>query len=77
MTIFKTFSCVTFYDGEGGAESFLQEDMAISCDGLRYQFAYSYAVAMVLIFPIGVPITGRFVVPHFTLSYYLTVQFFN
>ena len=56
--IIKTFSCVTFYNSEGSTESFLLTDMVLRCEGQRYNTAYGYALAMVAVFPIGVPITG-------------------
>ena len=47
--IMKTFFCVSFDDGLGNIESFLQVDMVISCDNARYKFIHTYATLMAVI----------------------------
>ena len=53
MIIAKSFACVQFEDGEGGADTYMLVDMTIRCDNARYQTVYSFAVAMGLVFPVS------------------------
>lgn len=45
--------CQTF-DGDYG--SYLRVDYTISCDGMVYKGMYAFAVLMVLVIPVGVPV---------------------
>ena len=60
MIIAKAFACVEFQDGEGGTEKFMIDDMTLSCndDSPRYRTTYGFAVAMGLVFPVGVPLAA-------------------
>jgi hypothetical protein len=49
--IFQTFNCDYIVD-----EYYLTADYSISCEDDRYLWARSYAIGMVLLYPIGVPL---------------------
>ena len=54
-TIFRTFSCESFDNGR-----FMREDYSIKCDSTKYTaFVRPYAIAMMIIYPIGVPLVWR------------------
>jgi hypothetical protein len=56
-TIFGAFSC-TSVDPEGllpGTPTYLRNDYSISCDSPRYHFGVIWAVAMIFVYPIGIP----------------------
>lgn len=36
--------------------NYIAKDMSISCDGERYKKAYPFALAMVFVYPIGIPL---------------------
>ena len=57
VKIFNAFLCVSFSgEGEDG-ESFLRVDFSIDCNSTMYKgFMQPYAVAMLFIYPIGVPL---------------------
>jgi len=55
VTILQTFSCHDVGSGsqDDGAEEYMTADYSVSCDSGRYTFAFWWAVAMVLVYPIG------------------------
>jgi len=59
-TLFNYFKCHTFYEAQGGKESYLYLDYSISCLSPRYQGYIAYAVIMIGVYPIG----SNFIVPH-------------
>jgi hypothetical protein len=54
--IMKCFSCRMFAE-----EGYLVADLALLCDGEQYRTAYGYAIAMAIMFPLGMPIAAFFV----------------
>ena len=56
--IFKTFLCEVFeYDHEEGvSHRFLHDDLALSCDTDEYSTTRHTALAMIAVWPIGVPL---------------------
>jgi hypothetical protein len=50
-TIFKAFPCDPLDNGE----TMLRADYSLSCEGGLHKAMQGYAVAMVLVFPIGIP----------------------
>jgi hypothetical protein len=56
--IFQTFVCVDLdsHDLVSGSQKYLSSDYSISCASDRYLWGYSYAIAMVFVYPVGVPL---------------------
>ena len=57
-TIFGSFNC-TSIDPEKllpGTPTYLRNDYSISCDSPRYRFGVVWAVVMIFIYPIGIPL---------------------
>jgi len=56
--IFSTFSCdnVDPNSVETGDDRFMTADYSMSCQSSRYHSAYYWAVAMIFVYPIGVPL---------------------
>jgi hypothetical protein len=57
--IFRVFSPCEDVDPEdvsSGSDRYMTADYSISCDSDRYWFAYYYALCMVVVYPIGVPL---------------------
>ena len=57
--IFRVFSPCEDVDPENvssGSDRYMTVDYSISCDSDRYWFAYYYALSMVVVYPIGVPL---------------------
>ncbi|GMI00735.1 hypothetical protein TrVE_jg11097 [Triparma verrucosa] len=53
VKIFSTFACKDFDDGK----SFLKVDYSIACDeGPEYWFYWTYAMAMIAVYPVGIPL---------------------
>jgi hypothetical protein len=50
--IVKSLRCVTFDNGE----SYLKEDFRINCASSRYRSMMAYCVAMLMLFPCGIPL---------------------
>ena len=53
QTIFQVFSCDSDFDD---GQSFLRLDYSIKCQGPTYNFFFYYAIAMIFVYPIGVPL---------------------
>jgi len=55
---FKTFACETLDDEkkEGATVRMLRNDYSIDCDGAAHIYAQTFAVVMILVWPIGVPL---------------------
>lgn len=69
-TLFNYFKCHTFYEAQGGKESYLYLDYSISCLSPRYQGYIAYAVIMIGVYPIG----SNFIVPHIIHSRSLSLS---
>jgi hypothetical protein len=69
-TLFNYFKCHTFYEAQGGKESYLYLDYSISCLSPRYQGYIAYAVIMIGVYPIG----SNFIVPHILHSRSLSLS---
>ena len=57
--IFRVFPPCEDVDPEdvsSGSDRYMTADYSISCDSDRYWFAYYYALCMVVVYPIGVPL---------------------
>lgn len=54
--IFSTFSCESFVDGDGDLVSFLYADMSVKCSGSDYDALVALASALIVLWPIGVPL---------------------
>ena len=57
--IFRVFPPCEDVDPEdvsSGSDRYMTADYSISCDSNRYWFAYYYALCMVVVYPIGVPL---------------------
>lgn len=52
VLIFQTFSCHDVGSHEN-ADAYMVADHRVSCDSERYTFAFWWAVAMVLVYPVG------------------------
>ncbi|GMH76607.1 hypothetical protein TrLO_g8011, partial [Triparma laevis f. longispina] len=52
-TIFDTFNCKTFGDDP---TRYLALDQSIDCDGSKHSFFTMYAIFMVLVYPVGIPL---------------------
>jgi len=53
---FQYFKCHEFPEADGGTRRFLYKDYAVDCDSARYNFYIPYALLMILIYPIGIPL---------------------
>jgi hypothetical protein len=51
-TVFKTFPCESFDDGT----TYLRADYSISCDASERKFMLLYALAGIVLYPIGIPV---------------------
>jgi hypothetical protein len=58
ISIFQTFVCVDLdsRDLVSDSQKYLSADYSISCTSERYLWGYSYAIAMVFVYPVGVPL---------------------
>eukprot|EP00966_Prymnesium_polylepis_P263695 6091521-Prymnesium_polylepis.1 len=56
LRIFKAFSCFSIDSGNGEVKRFLQADPKISCDSGEYTATRYTSVAMIIIWPVGVPL---------------------
>ena len=54
VKIFSTFGCTQFDDGYG---SYLAVDLSIDCNSNQHKLYELFAYAMILVYPIGVPLT--------------------
>ena len=52
VTIFQTFSCHDVGSQDEKAE-YMTADYSVSCASERYSFVFSWAVAMVFVYPLG------------------------
>jgi hypothetical protein len=52
-TLFNYFKCDTFYEAQGGKQSYLYLDYSVSCLSSRYKSYTAYAIVMIAIYPIG------------------------
>ncbi|GMI05580.1 hypothetical protein TrVE_jg1079 [Triparma verrucosa] len=50
-TILETFNCDSFGDDP---TLFLQQDQSVTCDNDTYEWYANYAIAMILVFPVGI-----------------------
>ncbi|CAM9331267.1 unnamed protein product [Discosporangium mesarthrocarpum] len=53
LQVLQTFQCQDFDDGT----SFLKTDYSISCNSQSYEIMKWYAVVMLVVFPVGIPVT--------------------
>eukprot|EP00965_Chrysotila_dentata_P151578 5009725-Pleurochrysis_carterae.AAC.1 len=55
----QTFTCDSFvYDDDTGeVREYMHEDYTVECDGSEYQKASALAIAAIVLWPIGVPLT--------------------
>jgi hypothetical protein len=55
--IFQTFSCrdVDPEDSVQGSDSYMTADYSVSCDSQKYHFGYIWAIVMIFVYPIGLP----------------------
>jgi hypothetical protein len=53
--IFKTFLCDPIQYDDAVTQHFLHVDLSLNCDGDEYTETYSAAVAMLVIWPVGIP----------------------
>lgn len=53
--IFRCFNC-TNVSSDSDTDTYLLADLSMSCQSDRYLFAWRWAIAMVVIYPIGVPL---------------------
>jgi hypothetical protein len=53
---FQYFKCHEFPEADGGTRRFLYKDYAVDCDSARYKTYVPYALLMILIYPIGIPL---------------------
>jgi hypothetical protein len=58
ISIFQTFVCVDLdsRDLVSDSQKYLSVDYSLSCTSERYLWGYSYAIAMVFVYPVGVPL---------------------
>jgi len=54
--IFNYFKCRSFPEAEHGKESYLYKDYSVDCNSSRYKMFLWYAIAMILIYPVGIPL---------------------
>lgn len=57
-TIFKTFSCKNIDPDNvsAGDDLYLRADYSISCESSRYNFAFAWAVLMIFLYVMGIPV---------------------
>ena len=63
VSIFGVISCQEF-DAEGtvpGDDTYMTQDLSISCTSQRYSDMYLYAVLMIFVYPIGIPLSYLYV----------------
>ena len=53
---FQYFKCHEFPEAEGGTRRYLYKDYSLDCDSARYKTYVPYALLMILIFPVGIPL---------------------
>ena len=53
---FQYFKCHEFPEADGGKRRFLYKDYSLDCDSTRYKRYVPYAITMIVIFPIGIPL---------------------
>ena len=53
---FQYFKCHEFPEADGGTRRFLYKDYSLDCDSSRYKAYVPYALLMILIFPVGIPL---------------------
>lgn len=53
---FQYFKCHEFPEAEGGTRRYLYKDYSLDCDSVRYKTYVPYALLMILIFPVGIPL---------------------
>lgn len=59
-TLFNFFKCDSFSVPEedgGGTQKYLFKDYSVNCDTDRYRLYFAYAIFMVIVFPVGIPLT--------------------
>ena len=58
VTVFETFSCydVDPDDVDDGDDRFLRVDFRISCHSSRYRFANAWAISMIFVYVVGIPL---------------------
>jgi len=54
--LFNYFKCRSFPEAAGGEKRYLYKDYSVDCDSSRYKTLVWYAIAMVLIYPVGIPL---------------------
>ena len=58
-SIFNTFPCTNIdpdgEDSDGAGDYFMRSDLDMSCDAHAYHMAVAWAVAMIFVYPIGLP----------------------
>ena len=54
--IFRAFLCETFEYDEGTSRRYLYADAALSCDSAEYEVTRNTALAMLVVWPLGVPV---------------------
>jgi hypothetical protein len=63
IRIFGTFSCVTI-DPDGTNENevlYMKNELSVACNSHRYYFGFAYALSMILVYPIGIPLCYYYV----------------
>jgi len=50
------FRCESFPDAPGGTRRFLVVDYSLDCDSRRYKAYVTFVVAMIGVYPIGIPL---------------------
>ena len=53
---FQYFKCHEFPEADVGTRRFLYKDYSVDCDSTRYKVYVPYALLMILIYPIGIPL---------------------
>jgi hypothetical protein len=54
--IFKTFLCDRIEYEPGEERRYLQNDLTLSCDSQQYSVAYTTALLLIAVWPVGVPL---------------------
>ena len=55
-TVLHFNKCITFYHEDGSEEEYLARDFRVDCQSQRYEDYGTYAVAMILVYPVGIPL---------------------
>ena len=55
-TVLHFNKCITFYHEDGSEEEYLARDFRVDCKSKRYDDYKIYAVAMILVYPVGIPL---------------------